>query len=174
MIALAASAQLLIALAFLSIPLIRHRYGAQAKATAEAELRRQGVPTTVLAENKLSFDAGGHETAVPATVALVMAVLAVLNLAGNDWGQTLSWVFQPIVLIGNVLILHSQLTAVKSVETAFARKGDPMLQRIDVRAMLKAAEQGFPTWVMPVLQNIRHAVVFGGSVLVLVALIVAS
>lgn len=173
MMTFAAILQLLIALAFLSIPLVRHRYGADAKAAAEAELRRQGVPVQVLADNKLSFDASGHETAVPATVALVMTALAVLNLTGNAWGETLSWVFQPIVLLGNLAILYSNLTAAKSVKAAFERKGDPMLQRIDVRALLKAAEDGFPTWVMPILQNIRHAVVMGGSILILVALIAA-
>ncbi|MFD1537003.1 hypothetical protein [Nonomuraea guangzhouensis] len=173
MIAFAALLQLLIALAFLSIPLVRHLYGPRAKACAEAELNRQGVPVAVLEQNKISFDASGHETIVPATVALVMTIVAVLNLSGSHWGQTLSWIFQPIVLAGNVLILYSQLTAAKSVKAAFDRKGDPILQRIDVQALLKAAGDGFPTWVMPVLQNIRHAVVMGGSALVLVAMIIA-
>jgi hypothetical protein len=174
MITFAAVLQLLIALAFLSIPLVRHRYGASAKVNAEAELERQGVPIAVLEENKLSFDASGHETIVPALVALVMTTLAVLNLSENHWGQALSWVFQPIVLCGNFLILYSQLTAAKSVKAAFARKGDPMLQRIDVRALLKAAENGFPTWVMPILQNIRHTVVIAGSVLVLTVMIIGG
>ena len=49
-----AALQLLVAAAFLSIPLVRNRYGATATAGAEAELRRQGVRTTVLAENGLS------------------------------------------------------------------------------------------------------------------------
>jgi hypothetical protein len=173
MITFAAVLQLLVALAFLTIPLVRHRYGARAQATAEAELKRQGTPTAVLTENKISFDASGHETIVPATVALVMTILAVLNLSGSHWGEVLSWIFQPIVLGGNFLILYSQLTAAKSVKAAFERKGDPILQRIDVRALLDAAENGFPTWVMPILQNIRHAVVFAGSVLVLAAMIIA-
>jgi hypothetical protein len=165
----AAAAQLLIALAFVTIPLVRHRYGATAKAAAEAELTRQGVPVAVLEENKLSFDASGHETVVPASVAAVMAAIAALNLAENHWGSVLTWVFQSIVLAGNFLILHSQLTAAKSVHAAFARKGDPVLARIDVPALLSAAERGFPHWVFPVLQNLRHGVVIGGSVLALAA-----
>jgi hypothetical protein len=168
----AAVLQLLVALAFVSIPVVRHRYGASAKTNAEAELEHQGVPVAVLAENKISFDASGHETLAPATVAAVMAILAGLNLFGSHWGQVLTWVFQSIVLVGNVLILYSQLTAVKSVKSAFARKGDPMLQRIDVPALLKAAESGFPSWV-PTLQNARHTVVFAGSVLALAATIIA-
>ena len=165
----AAVLQLLIAVAFVSIPLIRHRYGAAAKAAAEAELTRQGVPVSVLAENKLSFDASGHETVVPASVAAVMAAIAAVNLAESPWGPGLTWVFQSIVLAGNFLILYSQLTAAKSVRAAFARKGDPVLARIDVPALLTAAERGFPHWVFPVVQNIRHGVVLGGSVLALAA-----
>lgn len=172
MLVLAAVLQVLVALAFLSIPLVRHRFGGDAKVDAEAELARQGVPTTVLADNGLRFDAGGHETAAPAAVAAVMTALAALNLAAHDWGQVLTWVFGSIVLVGNALILHSQLTAAKSVTAAFARKGDPVLARIDVPALLTAAERGFPSWV-PVLQHVRHAVVFGGSALAVVATAVA-
>lgn len=174
MTTIAAILQILVALAFLSIPLVRHRYGPQAQAAAEQELTRQGVPVTVLAENKLRFDAGGHETAAPVSVAAVMVGLAALNFGGSHLGLVLTWVFQSIVLAGNVVILYSQLTAATSVRAAFARKGDPMLQRIDVRAFLDAAETAFPRWVMPILQNIRHTIVFAGSVLAIVATIVAA
>ncbi|KAA2251190.1 hypothetical protein F0L68_37845 [Solihabitans fulvus] len=168
----AAISQLLVAAAFVSIPLVRHRFGTAAKTAAEAELGRQGVPVTVLAENNIRFDASGHETAVPASVAAIMLVLAGLNLAGSGWGQLLTWIFGSIVLLGNCVILYSQLTAVKSVQAAFRRKGDPMLAGIDVPALLTASEAGFPAWVW-VLQNVRHAVVFGASALALVAVTVA-
>ncbi|GAA4599674.1 hypothetical protein GCM10023194_80410 [Planotetraspora phitsanulokensis] len=158
--------QLLVAAAFVSIPLGRHRYGPAATASAEAELERQGVRPTILAENGMRFDAGGHETAVPVAVAAVMVALAGLNLYGGDLARPLTWVFQSIVLLGNCLILYSNLTAVKSVQAAFLRKGDPMLARVDVRALLKAAEDGFPAWTW-ILQNVRHVVVFGASILAL-------
>lgn len=172
MIVLAAVLQLLVALAFVSIPVVRHHFGDTAKEKAEAELRRQGVPVSVLEENKLSFDASGHETAAPVTVAAVMTVLAVLNLAGSQWAQTGTWIFQTLVLAGNALILYSQLTAARSVTAAFRRKGDPTLLRIDVKALLRAAESGFPSWT-PVLQNVRHTVVFAGSAVALAATIIA-
>ncbi|MGW0395753.1 hypothetical protein ACWDYJ_33765 [Streptomyces sp. NPDC003042] len=54
----------------------------------------------------------------------------------------------------------------KSVTAAFARKGDEELARVDVAALLKAAEAGFPAWVW-VLQNARHVVVFGASIVAL-------
>ncbi|MFV2178136.1 hypothetical protein ACFHW2_04235 [Actinomadura sp. LOL_016] len=74
-IAVAASRQplqLLVAAAFVTIPMVRHRYGPAAKAAAEAELARQDVPTTVLEENGLKFDAGGHETAAPVAIAAIL------------------------------------------------------------------------------------------------------
>lgn len=72
-----------VAAAFVSIPLVRHRFGAAAKASAEAELGRQGVPVSVMAENGISFDASGHETAAPVGIAAAMLTLAALVATGN-------------------------------------------------------------------------------------------
>ncbi|NGN66541.1 hypothetical protein G5C51_21895 [Streptomyces sp. A7024] len=166
--ALIAVMQLLVAAAFVSIPTVRHRYGPTATAAAEAELTRQGVRTSVLAENKMRFDAGGHETAAPATVAAIMVMLAVLNLADAGPAHVLTWVFQSLVLLANVVIVHSMLTATKSVQAAFARKGDPELARIDVPALLKAAEDGFPKWTWT-LATVRNVTVFGACGVVLLA-----
>lgn len=166
--ALPAVMQLLVAAAFVSIPLVRHRYGPAAKAAAGAELRRQDVRPGVLEENGLRFDAGGHETAVPAAVAAVMIVTAVLNLAGAGLAQPLTWVFSSLVLLLNTGIVYSNLTAVKSVQAAFRRKGDPELARVQVAAFLKAAEDAFPAWVRA-QTYIRNTVVFAGSAIALVA-----
>ncbi|MFE5613731.1 hypothetical protein [Streptomyces sp. NPDC056524] len=165
---LAAVMQLLIALAFVSIPIVRHRFGPAATTAAEAELSRQGIRPAVLAENDLRFDASGHETWAPVSVAAIMTAVAALNFAGHGWGGTLTWIFQVLVVLGNALILYSNLTAVSAVSTAFRRKGDPELARVDVPAFLKAAENAFPGWVR-IQQNIRHAIVFGGSALAIVA-----
>ncbi|MFE7161392.1 hypothetical protein [Streptomyces sp. NPDC057636] len=167
MSAIAAVLQLLVAAAFVSIPVVRARFGPAAKAAADAELTRQGVRPAVLEENGLRFDAGGHETWAPASVAGVMVGVAVLNFMASAWGQTLTWVFSSLVLALNALILHSQLTAAKSVQAAFRRKGDAELARIDVPAFLKAAEGAFPAWVT-IHQNIRHTVAFAGSALALI------
>ncbi|WP_406862185.1 hypothetical protein ABZO31_17640 [Streptomyces sp. HUAS MG47] len=160
----AAGAQLLVAAAFVSIPVLRARVGDRAKVAAEAELRRQGARDTVLEENGMRFDAGGHETWAPVSIAVLVAALAALNFFGSDWGPLLTWIFQSLVLLGNGVILYSQLTAVQSVRAAFERKGDPTLMRIDVPALLKAAEDAFPSWTR-VLTHVRHTAVFGGSVL---------
>lgn len=165
-----AALQVLIALAFVSIPVIRARWGAAAQAAAEAELTRQGVPTTVLAENKLRFDAGGHETAAPVGIAAVLVTLAALTLFGSPWGETLTWYVQPLLILVNGAILYSQLTAVRAVEGAFAKKGDPVLRRIDVPAFLAAAEKAFPSWVFPAAQNVRHTIAFAASAAILVLL----
>jgi hypothetical protein len=165
---LAAVMQLLVAAAFVSIPLVRHRYGHVAKAAAVTELHRQGVRPEVLEENKLRFDAGGHETAAPVAVAIVMVATAVLNLAGADVAQLLTWIFSSLVLLMNAVIVYSNLTAVRSVESAFRSKGDPELARIEVAPFLRAAEDAFPSWVR-IQTYVRNTVVFGGSAVALLA-----
>lgn len=40
---------------------------------------------------------------------MIMTALAVLNLLANPWGETLSWILQPLVLAGNLLILWNRL-----------------------------------------------------------------
>ncbi|MFE4593538.1 hypothetical protein [Streptomyces laurentii] len=168
MSALAASSQLLVAAAFVSIPVVRHRFGPAAKAAAVAELRRQDVRPEVLEENRLGFDAGGHETAAPVAVAAVMAVTAALNFAGADLAQALTWIFSSAVLLMNAVIVYSDLTAVKSVEAAFRRKGDQELARVRVAPFLQAAESAFPRWVRAQTYA-RNALVFGGSAIALAA-----
>ncbi|GHC35272.1 hypothetical protein [Streptomyces cinnamoneus] len=163
-----AAMQLSVAGAFVSIPVVRARFGATATASAHAELRRQGVRTTVLEENGMRFDAGGHETWAPVGIATVLAATAGLNLAGSSWAGALNWIVLGLVLAINCVILYSNLTATTSVQAAFSRKGDPDLARIDVAALLKAAEAGFPRWVW-ILQNARHVVVFGAAGLALTA-----
>ncbi|MFE7246116.1 hypothetical protein [Streptomyces sp. NPDC057580] len=165
---LAAVMQLLVAIAFISIPVVRHRFGPAAKAAAVAELRRQNVRPQVLEENKLRFDAGGHETAAPATVAAVMIGTAALNFVGAAPAQPLTWVFSSLVLLMNAGIVYSNLTAVKSVEAAFRRKGDPELTRVEVAPFLQAAEDAFPRWVRA-QTYLRNTVVFAGSAIALLA-----
>ena len=165
-----AALQVLVAAAFVSMPIVRARYGPTAMAAAQAELRRQDVRDTVLHENGMRFDAGGHETAAPVSIGVVMLTLATLNVLGAAWASPLTWVFQTLVLLANVVIVYSNLTATKSVQAAFARKGDPMLARVDVPALLKAAEDGFPNWTWT-LQTARNVTVFGASALVLLLLL---
>ncbi|MGH3392588.1 MAG: hypothetical protein ACRDOO_27280 [Actinomadura sp.] len=165
---LAAVMQLLVAVAFVSIPMVRHRFGPAAKAAAVAELRRQDVRPQVLEENKLRFDAGGHETAAPVAVAAIMTATAALNLAGADLAQLLTWIFSSLVVLMNAGIVYSNLTAVKSVEAAFRRKGDPELARVQVAPFLEAAENAFPRWVRA-QTYLRNTVVFAGSAIALIA-----
>ncbi|MGC5311791.1 hypothetical protein [Micromonospora zamorensis] len=165
---LAAVMQLLVAVAFVSIPIVRHRFGPVARAAAEAELRRQNIRPEVLAENRIRFDASGHETAAPVTVAAVLVTTAALHLAGADLAQLLTWIFSSLVVLMNAAIVYSNHTAVKSVEAAFRRKGDPELTRVEVEPFLRAAENAFPRWVR-VQTYLRNSVVFGGSAVALVA-----
>ncbi|MGW1844536.1 hypothetical protein [Streptomyces sp. NPDC001966] len=121
-----------------------------------------------LEENKIHFDAGGHETAAPATVAAVMTVTAALNFAGADLAALLTWIFSSLVLLMNAGIVYSNLTAVKSVEAAFRRKGDPELARVEVAPFFQAAENAFPRSVRT-QTYLRNTTVFAGSAIALLA-----
>lgn len=126
----------------------------------------------MLEENKLRFDAGGHETAAPATVAAIMTATAALNLAGNDLAQLMTWIFSSLVILLNAGIVYSNLTVVKSVQAAFHRKGDPELARVEVAPFLKAAQDAFPRWVRA-QTYLRNTVVFAGSAIALLAVSLA-
>lgn len=97
-----------------------------------------------------------------------MIVTAALNLTGTGPAQLLTWIFSSLVLLLNAGIVYSNLTAVKSVQAAFRRKGDPELARVQVAPFLKAAEKAFPGWVRA-QTYIRNTVVFAGSAIALAA-----
>ncbi|GAB4589287.1 hypothetical protein [Nocardia sp. IFM 10818] len=167
--AIVATVQLVAAAAFVSMPIVRNRYGAAAMAKAEGELARQGVRTTALRENGMRFDASGHEWWAPGGIATLLVVMAGLNLAGFDWMRPVNWVVLAALFLANCVIVYSNLTAVQSVTAAFARKNDPELARIDVPTLIKVAESGFPNWTWT-LQTARNTLVFGGSLLGLAVL----
>ncbi|MCX0271557.1 hypothetical protein NLM24_12735 [Nocardia zapadnayensis] len=167
-----AAIELTAAAAFVSMPIARHRYGTAAMVGAEAELARQGVRTTALRENGMRFDASGHEWWAPGGVATLLVLVAGLNLAGFDWMRPVNWVVLSLLLLGNSIIVYSNLTAVQSVQAAFRRKNDPELARIDVPTLLEVAESGFPSWTWT-LQKARNLVVFTGTALGMILLGVA-
>lgn len=140
-------------------------------AAADDSLTSQGVRPAVLEENGLRFDADGHETWAP--VATVMSALAVLNLAQNPWSTTLTWIFQGAVILMNVLIVHSNLTAVKSAEAAFRRRASPSSPASTSPPSSGPPRAPSPSWVQ-LLQKARHAIVFGASALALTAVTLAG
>jgi hypothetical protein len=84
----------------------------------------------------------------------------------------MTWVFSSLVVLMNAAIVYSNLTAVKSVQAAFRRKGDPELARVEVAPFLRAAEDAFPHWVRA-QTYLRNTVVFAGSAIALVAVSLA-
>jgi hypothetical protein len=165
--------QVLIGLAFLSIPIVGLMYATDVQAAVEAEVVRQGYAAAVLAQNNIRFDESGAAVLIPVVVALVMATVALLNLVGRRTGLVLSWILQPIVLLGNIAIVASQTAVVQTLESIFERSGDVALRSLDVRALLDAAESAYPVW-LPLMVDVRNVVVMLGSVLVVVLLAMPS
>jgi hypothetical protein len=116
--------QLLTAVPFLLSIIVVWRDGADAQTAAEAELTRQGVPTSVLADHGVSFGSNTAEIPIPAAIILALIVLALLNLAGNRVGRTLSWIFHPILLVAGIVIIPGQVFTTSVLESSFRVSGD--------------------------------------------------
>ncbi|MEV4891308.1 hypothetical protein AB0K48_18175 [Nonomuraea sp. NPDC055795] len=132
--------QLLYALAFLIAPVAGLVYGADVQAAAEAELIRQGLSPSVLAENNVHFDEGGYALLVPVGTAVVVAVLGALNLAGRRAGWILTLIAQPLFLVMDVLVILSQLSKVEYLQNILGTGAD-------ARAVVNATSDAYPDWV---------------------------
>ncbi|MEV6151917.1 hypothetical protein AB0L53_16380 [Nonomuraea sp. NPDC052129] len=166
----AATLQLLTVVPFLLGTFSVLAYGAGAQAAAEAEIARQGLPTAILAQHGINF--GGSET-LAIVLALILASLALLNLAGKRAGRILSWIFQPILVALGVIIIPGQLFTAQFLKSSFKNSGNSMLARIDVQALIDAATHVMPGW-LPYVTVAKLILTTLGSLLVIILLAVPS
>jgi hypothetical protein len=134
---------------------------------------RQGFPADVLARNHVNFSEGAVGLALPIAIALCLAALASLNLAGNPAGRIGSWIFQPILLIAGGLIMSRQVFTVRFLESAFKNSGDARIAGINVNPFVDAAAGAYPAW-FPYVVSARFALATLGSLLVIILLAVPS
>ncbi|MEV6964989.1 hypothetical protein AB0M47_07715 [Hamadaea sp. NPDC051192] len=172
-IGIAVVANLLIALAFLTIPLLGLVYGDDVQTAAEQEVVAQGLPVSVLADNDLSFRESGVAIVFPVVIALGIALLGWWLRTGRPAARIVSLIVMPVVILGNVAILMSNASAVSALQTMFDRSNDADLRRLDAQALFDAALGAYPDW-LPVLTAIRNTLVFGCAVLVIVLLLAPS
>lgn len=165
--------QLATAATFLIIAAVAMRTGAGAQRAAEADVVRQGVPARVLADNRIRFDESAVEALVPVAIAVLLAVLAVLNLVGSPVGRVGSWVFHAILLVGGGYITAGQLFTARMLRAAFAKADDDRLRDLDVESFVGAAADAYPGWLRP-LQIVRFGLVTAGSLMIIIVLVVAA
>ncbi|MFI0424168.1 hypothetical protein [Spongiactinospora sp. 9N601] len=132
--------QFLLAVAYLIVPLVGHRFGPAAQQAADTEIRRQGHDSAVLTKHGLDFSASTASVAVSMAIAMGLATLAVLNLGDRP---LLTWIFQPILLIAGGFITTAQVFVVRFVEAALRKSGTT---DIDAKALIRAADAAFPRW----------------------------
>ncbi|MEV6874584.1 hypothetical protein [Amycolatopsis sp. NPDC051128] len=161
--------QLLTVLPFLLSIIVVWTFGTDAQAAAEAELTRQGLPTSLLPEHAVSFGSNTAETPLPAAIIAVLVVLALLNLAGRRAGQVLSWVFHPLLAVAGALIVPAQLFTATFLAASFRDSGDPVLRQVDVPKLVDAARAAMPSW-LPVVDGAKLVLTTAGSLLVIVLL----
>ncbi|MFJ6411151.1 hypothetical protein ACIQK9_37115 [Streptomyces hydrogenans] len=167
--ALAAALQLLLAATFFVIPVVAWLRGGASQDAAEAEIRRQGHSLSVLARHGIAFREKPWELALALTIGATVTALGVLNLTGSPTGRLLSWIVEPLVLLGVGFITTGQVFATAYTRAAFARSSDPALHSVDATALIAAANTAFPAWLRPLVLT-RFALATLGSALVLVLL----
>jgi hypothetical protein len=136
--------QLLIAGSFLMMAVAAYTYGAAAQEAAEAAVAAQDLPPATLRRHGVKFEERGVELVLPVAIALVIAALAVLDLAGDEVSRTLSWILQPILLVGGGIVTGGQVFATRYLRATFAKSEDPMLRRVDVKKLIQAGVSAFP------------------------------
>jgi hypothetical protein len=171
-VVVASMLQYLLAATFLIAAIVAVRHGTRAQRAAEANVAEQGFAKTILAEHKVQFEESIVAALFPIGISLALATLATLNLAGVDAGRILSWIIQPIVLIGGGGVTASQVWPERYIRAAFRKSGDA-LTGIDVEAFVDAARQAFPSWLRTLIAT-RFMLATVGSVLVIVLLAVPS
>jgi hypothetical protein len=165
--------QFLLAATFLIMAFVAYRYGTDAQRAAEAEVAKQGFPTGFLAQHRVRFEESGVEAVLPVAIAVCLATLASLNLAGSEVGRILTWIAQPILIVGGGIITTGQVFPVRYLESAFKKSGEAALQRIDVKAFVDAARGAFPAWLR-YLVAARFVLTTVGSLFVIVLLALPS
>ncbi|WP_327586348.1 hypothetical protein OHA25_04525 [Nonomuraea sp. NBC_00507] len=170
-VVLAATLQLLSAVPFVLGTYVVLVHGTGAQAAAEAEVARQGLPPSILAEHGISFGSNTAELPFTVAIVLILAMLALLNLNGKRLGRVLSWIFQPILFVAGAIIVPRQVWVTPLLESTF--KSDPVLARIDVPALVDAALQAMPGWLLHANVG-KLALTTLGSALVIVLLALPS
>ncbi|MEV0384804.1 hypothetical protein [Nonomuraea sp. NPDC050643] len=165
-VVVAAVLQLLTIVPFLTGTFVVLVHGPGARAAAQAEIVRQGLPADLLARHGIDF--GGSDTLAIVLVVILVA-LAALNLAGRRAGQILSWIFQPVLVVMGVVIIPAQLFTARLLESSFKDSGDPLLARVDVAALVEAATNVMPGW-LPAANVAKLALTTVGSLAVIVLL----
>jgi len=164
-----AALQYLTAATFAIIGVTAHLRGAAAQRAAEAEVVRQGFAREVLTRHRVRIEESFAELMLPLGIAVILAVLATLNLAGS--GRTATWILQPILLLAGGYITTSQVFVQQSVAAAFRRSEDADARAVDTQAVLDAAFAEFPQWLRALVVT-RFVLVTFGSAVVLVLLAV--
>ncbi|MEU8525509.1 hypothetical protein AB0C77_07905 [Streptomyces sp. NPDC048629] len=172
-IALAATLQLALAALFLVIPVTVWFTGAAAQRAAEAEVAAQGHPPEVLARHGIRFEEERWEFGFALSIGALLTALASLTLAAHGGARLASWIAEPLIFLVVGFITAGQVFAVKYTEAAFKRSEDPAARTVDAKAVIAAANSGFPRWLRA-LVLVRFPLATLGSLLVVALLATPS
>jgi hypothetical protein len=158
---------------FIVMAFVAYRFGLAAQRAAEVEVVRQGHAAELLIRGRVKFRETGAGLALPLGIALVLAALATLNLAGNETARVTTWAFQSLLFVVGGYITAGQVFAVRFVESAFRKSGDEDLAQVDVKRLMEAATRAFPAWFRKVVV-LRFGLVTIGSFALVILLALPS
>jgi hypothetical protein len=192
--------QLLLAATFVIVPLGGAHYGAAAQRAAEADLVRQGRPADLVRQGRpadlvrqgrpadlvrqgrpadllsahgIDFTASRASVAIACSIGAVLAVLAVLVLAGSGPGRIATWVAMAVMIVLGLVVMPGEVFTTRYVAAAFRKSDDPRLDGIDVAAFVNAAAGQFPSWLLFAIAA-RFALATIGSAIVIVLLAIPA
>ena len=145
MLTLIAMLQYATAATFVAIGLAAHRHGSAAQHAAETEVRRQGFPADVLTRQRVRIEESLAELMFPLGIAVMLSLLATLNVTASGIGRTATWIVQPPFLIAAGFITAGQVFATRFTAAMFRKSADPEARKVDVGKVLDAASATFPT-----------------------------
>lgn len=172
-IVVAAVLQLLLATVFVVMLTAFGSVGPRAQRAADEEAKRQGIAPEALAQHGVRLDEGRGAYIAGYAIAAALTVLAALVLTGAQAGRWLSWILEPLVLIGVGYITTMQVFAVRLTESALAKVDDPRLDGLDIRMVLQEASRAMPSWFRPAILA-RCILATAGSAVVIALLSTAS
>ena len=147
--------------------------GPRAQRAMDAEVVRRGVAPEVLAEHGVRLEEGRGAFIAGYAIAAVLIVLSVLNLSGLGIGRVLSWVAEPLVLLGVGFVTTMQVFAMRMTVSAFAKLDDPRVRGLEIGAVLQAGVDTLPLWYRPAIVA-RWLPATAGSLAVIVLLALPS
>jgi len=162
---------ILLALAFIIIPIVGQKYGERAQKAAEKSVADQGFDSGILLKSSVKMTESKLEMLLPFAFAVAYVIVAVISITGSHLNHMLLWIVEGFTLIVVGAVTAQQVFVASFLERAFKKAKDERLHEINVKQFITAAQAEFPSWLHG-LQVMRFVLATAGSLVVLAQLLI--